>query len=533
MAARARVVQYNPTSSGTIGDGRGAGCKGTMGYSIGTSSIGDQFTIGQTTNKLYLSIDGDSSTITLYSGALLDPRYVARDITEKLRNLGKSDARYDQAYCEFSNQYDRVSGNTYNNCFKIYSGSMGSSSSVVVSSGTDSAHSVLGFDAKVETGGAVYIPHLASSPYTFNGTVSTSGTYYGLFDETYSIVVSNDNHASRGIGTATKGGANTYDGTITTGGIFNNTVDITYTIIISTSNGSTMGAGTGNVPTMTWTSSTATDNSSGGVYVELLYPDHWYKVGTKGLMVKFSDAVFNTANPAWTIACYKPDYATGTNASAVVGSASYVYSSNRGDMSSVPLTTVSGGYSRVGTKGLYVMFNPTGGSSLSAGEEFTVRCTGPKPLNYNITSLNYGNVTVSTESAVKCILFEVEAGAVEVSSVKFGQQSHGSFNHHDEGNSDTKFRFGTVGQKNKAGSGEITGIEWYPGIVAGDIDNDTPPAYLYSTKENLHIVDNADDSESIGSYGLTSDVIYVNIRLGTAETGANSSLNSRFYYDYS
>jgi hypothetical protein len=67
---------------------------------------------------------------------------------------------------------------------------------------------------------------------------------------------------------------------------------------------------------MTWTS-TGSDNSS--VSTELLYPDHLYNVGTKGLMVKFTDAVLNTASPAWTIACYKPDYAQGTNASVPVG----------------------------------------------------------------------------------------------------------------------------------------------------------------------------------------------------------------------
>ena len=130
-------------------------------------------------------------------------------------------------------------------------------------------------------------------------------------------------------------------------------------------------------------------------------------------------------------------------------------------------------------------------------------------------------------------MFEVESGAVEISSVKFSLQSHGTFEHHNAGNSDTKFRYGTVGAANNAGSGTTDGIEWYPGIVAADISSDTPPAYLYNTTENLPVVDDADNAESVGSTGLTSDPVWVNIKLGSAETGANSTVNNRVYFDYS
>ena len=104
MAAITRWVAYDPASTGTIGTGRNAGCKGKRGYSIGTSSVGDTFTIGPTTNKLYISIDGDAGPyITLYEGTNLDPRFVAKDITEKMRNLGKNDARWNDAICAWEN----------------------------------------------------------------------------------------------------------------------------------------------------------------------------------------------------------------------------------------------------------------------------------------------------------------------------------------------------------------------------------------------------------------------------------------------
>ena len=130
-------------------------------------------------------------------------------------------------------------------------------------------------------------------------------------------------------------------------------------------------------------------------------------------------------------------------------------------------------------------------------------------------------------------MFEVESGAVEVSTVKFGLQSHGTFSHHDANNNDTMFRFGTVGPDHTAGTGNTNRIEWYPNIVPDDIDGDTPPSYLYATKENLSEVATADASEDVGSVGLVSDPMWVNIKLGAAETGANSTINSRLYFDYS
>lgn len=528
MAAVTRWVQYDIGAIGLATDGS-TGCRGTRGSSISTSTTVDSFTIGPTTNRLYLSLDGEAAPyITLTSGVGLDPRFVAKDITEKLHDLGKNTERWDNAICRWENNKSTGS------CFKITSGTLGSSSSVTVSSGVNNSANVLGYSTKLESGGLTTPEHGVA--YGFNGTVTVSGTYGGKFDEVYKIVMSNDSFseavvAPRGIATPTKDPANIYAGTFTTGGVFNAAANLTYTISINTTNGTTVGAGTGNVPTMSWTSTGSDDSTQS---VELLYHDYWYSVGDWGLKVKFSDAVFNTVSPAWTIACYSPDYVQGTNASAPTELAQYIWASDRGDFSAAPITTSSGTFTRLGSRGLSIRFDPTNESdNFSAGDEFYVICSAPKPSSYNIAGLNYGNVTVSTESAVKNVMFEIYAGAVDMSTVKFGLQSHGSFVHHNQNNNDTKFRFGTLGVANTAGVAPENGIEWVQNVLPSDISSDTNPNYMYYTREDLDVASTADESETLGSYGLVADGVWLNIKLGSAETGANSAINYRLYFDYS
>ena len=527
MAAITRWVQLDTTSNGTIGDGK-TGCVGTRGYSTGTSSVGDTFTIGSTTNKLHLSIDGDAGPyVTLYSGTNLDPRFVAQDITNKLRDLGKADTSWDHAICRWENTPDE------GNRFKIYSGTLGTDAQVAVTSGSDSADTLLGFTTKDEVGGS---PNHSVGAYNFAGDISVGGTYRGFLPETYKIVVTTDNNAVRGIDTANMVKSIVYDGTFTTGGVYNWTADTVYQITIDVTNGSTQGAGTSNVPRMSWEtisdgilpgSADINDDSDPAGPTELLYPDTWYNVGTKGLMVKFSDAVF--AAGTWKVGCYGPEFAEGSNTTAAVGTAYVSYSSDRGDMGGAVQTSASGVAMSIGTRGVTVAFNPDNGSDyLGIRDEFFIIANGPKPSNYNISSLNYGNVTVSTESDTRCVSFEVESGAYQLSSVKFGLQSHGSFAHHDAGNSDTLFRFGTVGPGNPK-----NGIEWTPNITPDLIDSDTPPADLYATKANLSVVSTADDSQSIGNGpNLISDPVWIGIKLGSSETGA-STCNYRLFFDYS
>jgi hypothetical protein len=537
MTAVTRWVEYDITAVGaTSVASAGQGGVGQRGYSMAEGATDkDTFDIGAGNNRLYVNIDGDSSGryITIASGTDLDPRFVARDITEKLHNLGASDTGYDYSTCVWEN-----------NRLRLYSGSIGSSSSVAVVSGTNTAHLELGWGTASPVAGTNdNLTGAANSDAGgYSGGIVVSGTYNGFFDEEYTVVVGN----SDTIGTPVKGGSNSYTGTMTVGGVFNYSADTTYTLMINTTDGAngggtTMGGGFGNVPRLTWESSDS--NNDGSSYaVDLLYPNYWYKVGTRGLMVKFTDAVFSncpsTGTYAWTIACSKTDYAYSSNTFGAPGVARYVYGSTRGDDSAGTsvLTTASGSgsYSRLGSRGIYIGF--TNGTGLYANNEFRVVCRPPQPKSYDITNLNYGNVTVSTEAPVKSVIFEILSGAIEMSTVKFGLQNDGTFEHHDANNDDTYFRFGTVGPGNTTGSNPVDGLEWRTTVLSSDIASDTPPSYLYATKENLAVVSDADDSESIGAssfMGMTCDPIWLNIKLGASEVGANSTINYRIFFDYS
>ena len=127
MSAITRWNLYNTTSTSTPGTGGGtAKGRGTRGQALATASVSDSFNIGSSNNRLYATLDGVTGPyVTLTSGVDLDPRFVAKDITEKLHNLGKATTSFDQAQCVWDD-----------NQFKLYSGSLGSSSSAAVVSGT-------------------------------------------------------------------------------------------------------------------------------------------------------------------------------------------------------------------------------------------------------------------------------------------------------------------------------------------------------------------------------------------------------------
>lgn len=527
MSATTRWVQYAVSSTGSVGVGGGTvSGRGSRGYHVATDTGSkDSFNIGSSNNKLYLKIDGapvSEAEITLASGSDLDPRFVAKDITEKLHALGQGTEGFDRAQCVWEN-----------NDIKIYSGSLGSASSVSVASGTNTAHLELGIQTgSGKVGGGDFTTGSGSNNY--DGYVSVSGTYNGFFDETYYIMIDKENP----IQTPSKGGSNSYTGVISTGGLYRNKDSaITYRLSIDITNGSTMGAGSGNVPTMSWTIQAGTGDSAGGP-VELLFPNYWYKVGSLGLMVKFTDAVFNTCDPAWDITCNRAQYVdAANNTSGPAGGAQYVWASSRGDDATTAITTSESSYTRLGSRGLYIKFHQDGpATTFHPGDRWNIVCTPPQPSAWDISSLNYGNVTVSTESPVKVVMFEIMSGAVEMSTVKFGLQSNGSFSYHDGGSGETKFRFGTVGPANNAGSGSIDGLEWRANVTAADITGASPPSYLYAIDENLSVVADADSSEAIGAsayMGMVADPIWLNIKLGSSEVGANSTINYRIYFDYS
>ena len=260
MAAVTRWVQYDIGNAGVISTGGvTVSGLGTRKYLQANSSVGDSFDLGTSNNKLYIDFDGDTSTsVTLTSGTDLDPRLVARDITEKIHNLGKIGG-FTNAQCVWEN-----------NKLRIYSGTLGSSSDVTVVSGANTAHLEVGFASSAGGGGS-------ATGNSYSGGLTTSGTYDGFFDEIYHVKI----NSVLQIGTPQLDGSNEYTGSLTANGVFDYGTDITYTISINVAGlGTTMGAGTGNVPTMSWTS-TGSNDDGGPVIFEpplnadsVVYVDH-------------------------------------------------------------------------------------------------------------------------------------------------------------------------------------------------------------------------------------------------------------------
>jgi hypothetical protein len=373
-----------------------------------------------------------------------------------------------------------------------------------------------------------------SSSYT--GAVSVSGSFSGQFDDFYTLMISD----GESVANAVPNGGNTYAGTVTTGGIYTGAADNVYTVTIATTAGSTMGAGSGNVPTFVVADAPGGDDNA--TPIELLYPDHYYDVGDLGVRMKFSDSVFGNGDSfvinAWT--------ASGTGYPKASGAAKYIWASSRGDsskqLSVSPVTTSFTTGTQVGSVGVTAAFSNSG--TLSLGERFGIICRGPQPTNSDVTQLNFGNVTVSTNSPVKVVWFELISGAVSMSTVKFSLQEDGSFSHHDQGDSDTEFHFGTAGGGNKAPGGGPTSnsqVEFpvdsdgLGRILATDIDSDSSPTYLYATKADLAVVASADDAEALGNFqgAVVSDFVWLAIKLGANETGANSTINYRMFFDFS
>lgn len=534
MVAVSRFVEFSATGQTfATGSSTQATCKGTRGFSRGTglSSGDDSFTIALNVNdQLAVNINAvATATITLASGIDLDPRFVARDIAYKLHSANADDA-FKFSQCEFRNG---GGGTNSRNSFIIYSGKLGANAGAndvnVSSPGPRDGRATLGFDTVDEQAGVDF----AGGSYT--GALVVSGSYGGQFDDFYTLMISE----AETVGSAVPNGGNTYIGTATTGGIYTGTASDTYTITIDTTAGSVMGAGSGNVPTFTVADTPGTDDNANPI--ELLYPGHWYDVAALGVRVKFTDAVFGNGDSFTVVG----SPGSGTGYPKAVGAAQYIFTSSQEDSSKAhaitAVTTQTTG-TQVGTRGVTVSFSNSG--TLSLREIFRINCRGPQPTNSDVTQLNFGNVTVSTQSPVKVVWFELISGAVAMSTVKFSLQSDGTFQHHDEGNADTEFHYGTVGAGNDAPGGGATSNSQteFPvnsngvgNVAATDIDSDTAPSYLFATKADLAVVNSADSAETLGNYlgGVVSDFIYLAIKLGANETGANSTINYRMYFDFS
>ena len=541
MTATSRWVRYPISSATYVSTAK----VGTPGEARGSALAADAITIpGSSDNQLKVALDGQSAPapyqLTLTAGTDLCPRFIARDIQRKVQALYSTvlvdDAAKALAYryfqCEFIN-FGSAAGKSQ---FVCRSGSTGGSSAVSIQDGDSTVLTLLGMNSQTTAAGTVY--HRGSTTAnTYAGTTTITGTYQGQLDDTYLVYISDDQMITAAVA---YGVGNTYGvangGVGTVAGDWNFTSSTTYVITIDTSNGSTMGGGTGNVPTFTVSDSVGSDDVA--VAQELLYADTWYSIGVNGVRIKFTDYPFGNGDTI-TITCTAASDADGIGSgTAALGAAVYRFSSARGDNSTASVVT-SASPTDVGTKGVTVAFTS---GTFAAGDEWRVFCRAPAPEAYGVTSMDYGNVTVTTNSAVKVHQFEIMSGAVSLSSVKFSLQSHGTFSHHDAGSLDTEFHFGTVGagQRGDGGGGAATGPEWPPTtITASDISVDKTggatgaPVYLYSSKQDLAVVASASNAEDIGSSDLASDFIFTAIKLGAAETGSNSSVNYRLYFDYS
>jgi hypothetical protein len=550
MVAVSRFVEFSVTGQTLISvasaEASGAeDAQGTRGYSRGTgltSGVDDSFTIVlNDTDQMKVDINGSGPfDITLASGTDLDPRFVARDIEFKLHAADSSDD-YAYAQCNWRNG---GGGNNDDNSFIIYTGQTGNNTGdndVTVTAPTSASRdcrNIIGFDTVVEAAGTIAS---ATQTGSYTGTVTTSGSYSGQFDDFYTIMIADGETVADPV----PNGGNTYEGTSETGGLYTGVADDDYIVTITTTNGSTMGAGAGNVPTFTVTDTPGSDANSDAI--ELLYHNHWYDVGDLGVRIRFTDAVFGNGDTFAVAAT------TAVAVGGAVGVAKYIWSSYQEDSSKSPgsnggstispiTTTDASGGSQLGTRGVTVAFGDSG--TLTARDRFSVICRGPTPIDSDVTQLNFGNVTVSTHSSVKTVWFELISGAVSMSTVKFSLQSDGTFSNHDQGDADTFFRYGTAGGGNAAagsGSQENDQVEFpvdadgLGRIVATDIDSDTPPSYLFATQENLAVVSSADDAETVGNYleAVVSDFIWLAIKLGANETGANSTINYRMFFDFS
>ena len=510
---------------------------GTPGVSKGTANTSDSFTIpGSSANQLKVNIDGAGSPapyqLTLSSGTTLDPRFVARDIQRKLQAYSSVNNGFKHCQVSFINE---GSSSGYGQ-FVIKSGTSGVTSAVTVTDGDSTVLTTLGMNSLSEVAGNAYHKGTSTANSAYAGTVTTSGTYQGAFDDAYRVVAS----SALLLGTPAFGGGNTYGvanaGACSVGGDWNYDNDNTYVITIDTTNGSTMGGGTGNVPTFTVAMSAGSGDTVATAQ-ELLFANTWYTIGVRGLRIKLTDYPFGSGDTI-TVACTAATVVDGSNPTGAIAVAKVVWDSWRGDNATAASLT-SATPIDIGTKGVTMAWTA---GTLTAKDEWKVYCRAPHPEAYGVTSMDYGNVTVTTNSAVKCHQFEIMSGAVDMSSVKFSLQSHGSFSHHGGGDNDTYFHFGTAGAgtRGDGGGGAGTGPEW-PGaaVTASDISQDKTggstgaPTSLYSAKTNLSVVASADSAEDIGNENLVSDFVFTAIQLGASETGSNSTVNYRLYYDYS
>lgn len=513
------------THSYMYGRGTPAALHGSMPSSI-------PITITSANSDLLVTMnDGlaaSSKTFTLASGTNLDPRVIARDITDKMhREYPVNTPIWTQAYCLW-----------WGTGFEIRTGIAGANASVKVDYTSNSAASTLGFTHGTTAYGSdnlrLYNGGVAAGNKTTNtwsGSMSVSGTSFASAWDEYTVVaVNSDAGTGQGTASITTHASGTYPGTVTLGGVYNHTTSTTYHLTVSVSGSASYMNGIKDaVPVMNWYSDVGGGDTTSSGSIQLLYPNYPYPLGNKGLWVKFSNAPFSYPGDAWQIQAsgiVTPvgfDYQWGSAMRKVI------WSSLRGDTEWTQQDTATfNNYFRIGRKGLYVSANQD--YNVAPGDTLRFRLPGPVPYRFDITSINLGNITVTTASRVFAVRFDLIGGAVELTNVKFSLLDNGGMGYHDGVN--TQFYFGTVGAGQPAVNSNYD-VEWWNQVNTSDMT--TPkPDYLYSIDENLTEVSTADDSKTVGIDpfdSLVSDYIYAAVRLGADESGQKTVVY-RCYFDY-
>jgi hypothetical protein len=376
---------------------------------IQSSPIQKSFiSISSTDHSLRLIKNGTNIDILLCEGENLSPFYISYYLSQLLKSHNMD--------CEF-----------INNCFIFKTDNETDTLSVGTANEND-GKTPLYLDTVI-TGTGV------DGENGYSGSVSVSGIYTGMTNDTYWIMCSGNN-----IFTVTPNPSNIYKGSIEVAGTFLSSSSINYTIAINTTNGNIANQGWGFTPKFT-VSSTDTDDTP--VACDLLSYGVWYEIGNKGVKIRFTEYPFGNGD-SFTIDCLAPQTADGTNNTANSDEATFIVMSNEGVIQSPTLLTYVDDpytpyYKLTLEKGLEVNFES---GTFTKGDTFVVKA-------YMDTYYEYGDVNlglIGTGEVGGCVGVRViiKEGAYKLDWCKIG------FSDKKEivslGYNKTEMRSGTVGK---------------------------------------------------------------------------------------
>ncbi len=449
---------------------------GTFGYTKSEEIDFNWLTITSDNDLLTIDKDGVLYEVTLPQGKALNPFYVAHRISQQLKP---------HASCEF-----------VNNSFIIWSDDVDDDISVFTSPYNDNdATIVLGFGSPTTVAGT-------SVTNTYSGNVSASGTYTGLSDDIYWIVVSGNSITS-----VTPGSNNVYQGSVTVAGAYRATTNTTYTITIDTTNGNIAEAGIGYVPTFS-VSSTDTDDSPTDKAI-LVY-NAWYEIGDKGLRIKFSEHPFGH-NDTFQIDCLAPQTADGTNNTANEIAAKFVVMSLDG-INTSPVTLISGNL--LLPKGITISFTS---GTFEKGDLFVLKAY---PDNFEeVNDLRLGIVDVGYRTDWKPARLIIKEGMMRFRFCKVGRLDNGDLVEVDYGGTEPKL--GVLGKDTVSNNNnEVLTTGAQASVSLSDF------YYYLDFWEEGYYVD-------LGTDIFSSSPFYMLLETSDNEVTMTTTINLGFYYNYS